>query len=112
MNRKNQLKTYNTLNGVFQAFMFGFDEGILSDDHVLASAVWRHLFEMKEIEDFSSVATMCDYIRKNVAHMDKISELDLLRNGVVTFVDRDVKELDHLKARTKILDEIRRKENE
>ena len=112
MNRKNQLKTYNTLNGVFQAFLFGFDEGILSDDHVLASAVWRHLFEMKEIEDFEAVGKMCDYIRKNVAHLDKINELDLLRNGVVSFVDMEAQELDHMKVRAKILAELRKKEDE
>lgn len=111
MNRKNQLKTYNTLNGVFQAFMFGFDEGILSDDYVLAGAVWRHLFEMKELQEFEGVATMCEYIRKNVAHLDKINEADLLRHGIISFVDLDVKEVDHLKVRGKILEEILKKES-
>ena len=31
MNKENKLKTYTHLNDVFRAFMFGLDEGLLSE---------------------------------------------------------------------------------
>ena len=111
MNRKNKLVTFTHMNEIFRAFLFGFDEGILSDDTVLAGAIWRHLLEMKELNDFAVLGILCDYIRKNVAHLDKINELDLLKNGIVTFVDFDQQEVDHLVARTKIIAKINAKQN-
>ena len=111
MTRKNKLITYTHLNDIFRAFMFGFDEGILSDDTVLAGAIWRHLLEMREVQDYQVFPVLCDYIRKNLIHLEKINELDFLKNGVVSFVDLDQKEVDHLKQRAKIIEKIRAKEN-
>jgi hypothetical protein len=112
MTTKNKLKTYTHLNDTFRAFLLGFDEGLLSDDTRLAGAIWRHLLEMKELEDYAVIGVMCDYIRKNIQHLEKINEIDLLRNGVVSFVDLDEKELDHLKIRLKLIERMEKKESE
>merc|ERR1712127_167111 len=109
MSRENKLKAYNHLNDIFKAFLFGFDEGILSDDTVLAGAVWRHLLQQKEIEDYFVLVEMCDYIRKNVSHLDTITEVDLLKNGVVSFVDFEQKNLDHSKVRVKLIEKLTHK---
>lgn len=109
MNRKNSLKTYNTLNGTFYAFMLGFDEGLLGDDLTLAGAVWRHLFEMRDVEDYSAIKDMCEYIRKNVSHLEKISDEELFKNGIVTFVDFEQKEVDHFKVRPLLIQKMRSK---
>jgi cytochrome b pre-mRNA-processing protein 3 len=112
MNKKNKIYTYEHLNDIFRAFMFGFDEGLLSDDYVLAGAIWRHILEQRDIKDYSALGEMCDYIRKNVSHLEKISEEDVLRHGLVTFVDFEEAKLDHAKVRPKLLEVIRRKEDE
>ena len=103
MNRKNSLRTYNTLNGIFNAFLFGFDEGLLGDDVALASAVWRHLFEMRELKDYSGVKDIVEYTRKNVNHLEKINDEDMFKNGLVSFIEFDQKEVDHLKVREKLI---------
>ena len=76
MNKKNKITTYEHLYEVFRAFMVGFDEGLLSDDVVLAGAVWRHILEMREITDYAVLGEMCDYIRKNISHLENIPEVD------------------------------------
>lgn len=111
MNKKNKSKAYNHLNDIFRAFLFGLDEGLLSDDTVLAGAIWRHLMEQNEVKDFAVLGVLCDYIRKNVSHLDKINEIDLLKNGIVTLVDFDQSNIDHLKERNKIIEKILNKEN-
>lgn len=90
--------------------MFGFDEGLLSDDTVLAGVIWRNLSEMRELKDYAVLGEMCDYVRKNVQHLENMSEFDLLRDGIVSFVDFDQAKLDHNIAKPKILEIIRKKE--
>ncbi|RMZ95113.1 succinate-semialdehyde mitochondrial [Brachionus plicatilis] len=97
MNRENKAKAYGHLNDIFRAFLFGFDEGLLSDDTVLAGAIWRHLLEMQDIKDHALLGELCDYIRKNAQHLENISDVDILKNGIVSFVGFDQKELDHSK---------------
>ncbi len=108
MTRKNSLRTYNNLNSTFNAFLFGFDEGLLGDDVTLAGAVWRHLFEMRDVKDYKALADVVEYIRKNVNHIESISEEDLFKNGVVTFIDFDQKEIDHTKVREKLIERLRK----
>jgi hypothetical protein len=109
MNRKNSLKTYNNLNATFYAFFFGFDEGLLNDDTVLAGAVWRHLLDMRpELKDHAVLAEMCDYIRKNINHLESIIEKDIFTQGLVSFVDFDQNEVDHFKVRVKLLEKIKK----
>jgi hypothetical protein len=112
MNSKNKLKTYTHLNDVFRGFLFGFDEGLLGDDIELAGAIWRHLFQMKEINNYADIGEFCDYIRKNVVHLESINEIDILKLGIVSFVDLDQEKLDHSKIRIKILEKIKQKETD
>ena len=112
MNKENKKAAYTHLNDIFRAFLVGFDEGLLSDDTVLAGAVWRHVLEMNEIKDYAVLGILCDYIRKNAAHLDTINEIDYLKHGIITFVQLEQKEIDHLKARQKIIEKILQKENE
>lgn len=112
MNKKNKLITYTHLNDIFRGHLVGFDEGLLSDDTVLAGAIWRHLLEQNEIKDYAVLGKLCDYIRKNIQHLDNINEIDYLKHGIITFVDLDQKEVDHLKEREKLIEIIRAKEQE
>lgn len=113
MKKKDKRHTYQYLNDIFRGHLIGFDEGLLSDDDVLAGAVWRHLLEMNEIKDYAVLGQMCDYIRKNIQHLDNnVNEFDYLKAGIVSFVDIDQKEVDHLKARQQLIEKIKEKENE
>ncbi len=100
-----------TSNDVFRTMLFAMDEGLLGDDTELASAVWRHLMEEREVDDCANFGEMCDYIRKNVSHLESnVNEEDLLKNGLVSFVDFEQRDLDHAKVRVKIMDKLRRKQ--
>ncbi|XP_041060985.1 ubiquinol-cytochrome-c reductase complex assembly factor 1 isoform X1 [Carcharodon carcharias] len=66
----------------FYAAIFGYDEGILSDDHVLAASLWRHLFN-KQCEDPGQLELMVEYVRKQIQYLDSLSGEDLLLTGEV-----------------------------
>ncbi|XP_042321574.1 ubiquinol-cytochrome-c reductase complex assembly factor 1 [Sceloporus undulatus] len=68
----------------FYAAIFGYDEGILSDDHVLAAAIWRNLFN-KHCDDPRKLEIMVEYVRKQVQHLDAMPGEDLLLSGEVTW---------------------------
>lgn len=67
--RKKQIQE---LVNEFQAYLFSFDEGLLTSDVVLAGAIWRHLFGQ---EDFNPkhLSLMVDYIRHNISNLDNIN---------------------------------------
>ncbi|XP_067904736.1 ubiquinol-cytochrome-c reductase complex assembly factor 1 isoform X1 [Heterodontus francisci] len=66
----------------FYAAIFGYDEGILSDDRVLAASLWRHLFN-KQCEDPGQLELMVEYVRKQIQYLDSLSGDDLLLTGEV-----------------------------
>ncbi|XP_065547950.1 ubiquinol-cytochrome-c reductase complex assembly factor 1 isoform X2 [Lathamus discolor] len=68
----------------FYAALFGYDEGILSDDHVLAAALWRNLFN-KNCEDPRHLELLVEYVRKQMQHLDALSGEDLLLTGEVSW---------------------------
>ncbi|XP_028667708.1 ubiquinol-cytochrome-c reductase complex assembly factor 1 [Erpetoichthys calabaricus] len=66
----------------FYAAIFGYDEGILSNDSVLAAALWRNLFN-KECEDPQQLELMVEYVRKQMQYLDSLDGEDLLLTGEV-----------------------------
>nr|XP_020638132.1 ubiquinol-cytochrome-c reductase complex assembly factor 1 isoform X2 [Pogona vitticeps] len=68
----------------FYASIFGYDEGILSDDHVLAGALWRNLFS-RNCDDPRMLEIMVEYVRKQMQHLDAMPGEDLLLSGEVTW---------------------------
>ncbi|XP_043946023.1 ubiquinol-cytochrome-c reductase complex assembly factor 1 isoform X2 [Protopterus annectens] len=66
----------------FYAAIFGYDEGILSDDCVLAAALWRNLFN-KQCEDPTVLELMVEYVRKQMQYLDSLNGEDLLLSGEV-----------------------------
>ena len=49
----------------FNAAIIGYDEGILSDDKVLAAAIWRRFFQC-EGKNPEHLETLVYYVRKQV----------------------------------------------
>ncbi|XP_069740500.1 ubiquinol-cytochrome c reductase complex assembly factor 1 [Narcine bancroftii] len=66
----------------FYAAIFGYDEGILSDDRVLAASLWRHFFN-KQCEDPRQLELMVEYVRKQMQYLDAMNGDDLLLTGEV-----------------------------
>ncbi|NP_001279134.1 ubiquinol-cytochrome-c reductase complex assembly factor 1 [Callorhinchus milii] len=66
----------------FYAAIFGYDEGILSDDRVLAAALWRNLFN-RQCEAPRELELMVEYVRKQIQYLDSLNGEDLLLTGEV-----------------------------
>lgn len=66
----------------FYAAIFGYDEGILSDDSVLAAALWRNFFA-RQCEDPQQLELMVEYVRKQMQFIDALDGEDLLLTGEV-----------------------------
>ncbi len=49
-----------------------YDEGINSDDAILASALWRNMTGMKGMP--SETLLLVQYVRSQVAHIDSLSD--------------------------------------
>ncbi|XP_022088944.1 ubiquinol-cytochrome-c reductase complex assembly factor 1-like isoform X2 [Acanthaster planci] len=64
----------------FNAALFGYDEGLLSNDSVLAGALWRNLFVRRDIEP-EQLADMVEYIRQQVQYLETLDSAQLLQVG-------------------------------
>jgi cytochrome b pre-mRNA-processing protein 3 len=54
------------LSQQFNAAIIGYDEGIQSDDKILAGALWRRLFNL-ECNNPEHLETLLIYVRKQVS---------------------------------------------
>uniref|UniRef100_A0A3Q2DAI9 Ubiquinol-cytochrome c reductase complex assembly factor 1 n=1 Tax=Cyprinodon variegatus TaxID=28743 RepID=A0A3Q2DAI9_CYPVA len=79
IHRKEAMKA---MTETFYAAIFGYDEGILSDDCVLAAALWRNLFN-RQCEDPQQLELMVEYVRKQMQFIDALDGEDLLLTGEV-----------------------------
>lgn len=66
------------LSEQFQATLINYDEGLMSDDKILASALWRRFFDMK-CEDYSKLEKLVSYVRQSTFHLDNMTRDELLR---------------------------------
>jgi hypothetical protein len=60
----------------------GYEEGILSDDHGLAAALWRTFFNQK-CEDLRHLELLVEYVRKQMQYLDSMNGEGLLLTGEV-----------------------------
>ncbi|CAE1291014.1 CBP3 [Acanthosepion pharaonis] len=80
--RQEELKL---LNYHFNAAIFNYDEGLLSDDRVLASSLWRIFFEDKVAEPHL-LELMVQYVRKQVKHLNDQQDDVILQSGLISFL--------------------------
>ncbi|CAL1288960.1 unnamed protein product [Larinioides sclopetarius] len=69
----------------FRASQIAYDEGVLSNDTVLASAVWRTIFGFRNM-DPRVLETMVFYIRKQIDYLDHQHTENILFKGTVEFI--------------------------
>lgn len=60
------------LSEQFQAALIAYDEGIMSDDKVLASSLWRRFFE-KSSQDYIAIEELVKYVRTQVNMLDSLN---------------------------------------
>ncbi|OAD56655.1 Ubiquinol-cytochrome c reductase complex chaperone CBP3 like protein [Eufriesea mexicana] len=70
----------------FNAAIIGYDEGIMSDDKVLASALWRRFF-VSECNNPEHLEKLLIYVRKQISAFDKIPSEKLFHRSIAKWVD-------------------------
>lgn len=65
------------LSEQFQASLIIYDEGLMSDDKVLANALWRRFFDMK-CDDYSKLEKLVKYVRESAMMLDNKTREDLV----------------------------------
>lgn len=68
----------------FQASLFAYDEGLLSNDQVLAGAIWRNLMLQRDF-DPRHLDILVDYVRENIAILDRTKYEDIFDNRRVNW---------------------------
>jgi len=79
-------ETMEELAQQFFGLIIAYDEGLLSHDRVLASALWRNLFYHKENTDAESLALLVGYVRKQIQHLETQSTNDIIMNGKIDWL--------------------------
>uniref|UniRef100_T1IR51 Ubiquinol-cytochrome c chaperone domain-containing protein n=1 Tax=Strigamia maritima TaxID=126957 RepID=T1IR51_STRMM len=75
--RKEQLED---LSEQMQASFFAYDEGLLTNDMVLASALWRR-FSNQQMENVQHLETLVNYVRRSMHYLDAVEQDNLLTIG-------------------------------
>ncbi|EDV22409.1 Ubiquinol-cytochrome-c reductase complex assembly factor 1 [Trichoplax sp. H2] len=71
----------------FYGMTFAYDEGIMSNDRILAAALWRNLFSHTSARhDVISLVKLVEYVRMQVKYLDEIKSEHLLKNGKIEWL--------------------------
>lgn len=73
------------LSEQFQAALIAYDEGVMSDDKVLAAALWRRFFE-RDCRDYTKLEKLVLYVRKHVQLLDKLSREDFVHKPKIAWL--------------------------
>ncbi|XP_011253957.1 ubiquinol-cytochrome-c reductase complex assembly factor 1 isoform X3 [Camponotus floridanus] len=79
-------KQIQELSQQFNAAIIGYDEGIQSNDKVLAAALWRRFFHL-ECNNPEHVETLIIYVRKQISLFDNLPSHEILRKPVLKLID-------------------------
>lgn len=82
----------------FRLSLCSYDEGMLSDDMVLAGAIWRTFFQRRIVKP-KQLETMVCYIRKQQLHLHNQDSSILLSVGVASLLPLYGDELDDQKTK-------------
>ncbi|XP_005184701.2 ubiquinol-cytochrome-c reductase complex assembly factor 1 [Musca domestica] len=74
------------LSEQFQAALIAYDEGIMSEDRVLAAALWRRFFALN-CDDYEKIERLVKYVRRQVVMLDNLSRQDFLIKPKIPWQD-------------------------
>ncbi|GLV42029.1 uncharacterized protein CBL_05012 [Carabus blaptoides fortunei] len=72
------------LSQQFQAALVAYDEGLLSNDKVLANAIWRRVFQ-QDCDNPEHLESLVQYVRKQIKLLDSHSTEELLNKRQITW---------------------------
>lgn len=78
-------KQVSELSEQFQAALVAYDEG-LSDDKVLAAAIWRRFYSLSEDVKAEHIERLVKFIRHQISQLDKIPSEDLKSKPNITWL--------------------------
>lgn len=81
--RKKYLDTYSQ---IWAGSLLAYDEGLIKGDSVLASAIWRQLFNADESIEPVKIALVTAYVRRELARLGRMDDKVLAR-GYIGFGD-------------------------
>ncbi|TMW51684.1 hypothetical protein DOY81_003230 [Sarcophaga bullata] len=76
------------LSEQFQAALIAYDEGVMSEDRILAAALWRRFFEMN-CNDYERIERLVKYVRRQVLMLDNLTKQDFLIKPKIPWQDLD-----------------------
>ncbi|XP_018315659.1 ubiquinol-cytochrome-c reductase complex assembly factor 1 [Mycetomoellerius zeteki] len=79
-------KQIQEISHQFNAAIIGYDEGIQSDDKVLAGALWRRFFQL-ECNNPEHIETLLIYVRKQICLFDSLPNDEILRKPILKLLD-------------------------
>ncbi|XP_034102512.1 ubiquinol-cytochrome-c reductase complex assembly factor 1 [Drosophila albomicans] len=82
-----------TLSEQFQAALIAYDEGIMSDDRVLACALWRRFFEM-ECDNYAQIERLVKYVRMQTVMLDSLTREQFIVKPKIAWHDLDKCKID------------------
>jgi len=62
--------------------MIELDEGIMSDDKVLAGALWRLFYKTQQVDDVVALNRLVRYVRAQVYHLNRRTIEDIIATGI------------------------------
>lgn len=79
-------RNFRELVQQFYGLTLAYEEGLLSSDKHLAAAFWRNMVFDREETDPRRLATMVEYVRRQVQHMDTQDSEAIMNNGTISLV--------------------------
>jgi len=70
----------------FFGSIIAYDEGLMRDDKVLASALWRNLFHLRKDIDAESLLLMVEYVRKQTQYLEQQDSETILDSGEIKWL--------------------------
>ncbi|KAL7275029.1 Serine carboxypeptidase 3 [Rhizina undulata] len=88
----------------YRGMVAAFDEGLCKGDAILATAIWRNIFDARPDIDLELLAVITSYVRRVVSGLDKVPD-DLISAGKVTF-GLPTEEFSVVRQRSPLLDQL------
>lgn len=73
-----------SLNLQYRGMIASLDEGLTSTDSILASAIWRNVFNADADIDYETLAAVVAYVRRCASGLGKVSD-EVIEGGQVFF---------------------------
>lgn len=70
----------------WRGVLTAYDEGLIKGDAVLATAIWRNIFDADESVDAERVAQLVGWFRKSLRDLDRLQDAEIA-SGEIGFQD-------------------------